>query len=207
MDFPDGGVVEVLAFLLPGFVAAAVYYALTPAPRPIPFERVVQALIFTMVIQASLFSVEAAFVFFGTIIPPIGPWNAEVRITWSIVIAGALGLLLAWTTNRDRIHVLLRKLGVTDQTSFSSEWYGALCRNQGYVVLHLKGNRRLYGWPEEWPSVADQGHFVMARAEWLIDRERVELTGVDRIVIRADEVEMVELMSVKTDSISGGENG
>jgi hypothetical protein len=89
---------------------------------------------------------------------------------------------------------LLRKFGITHQTSFSSEWYGALSQNAGFVVLHLKGERRLYGWPEEWPSTPDKGHFVVAQAEWLDDGKRIELTGVHRILVRADDVEMVELM-------------
>ena len=48
MDIPDQSVITVLTYLLPGFITAALVYSLTPSPRPIPFERVVQALIFTM---------------------------------------------------------------------------------------------------------------------------------------------------------------
>ena len=44
--------IEVLNFLVPGFVAAGVYYGLTAAPKPNTFERVIQALIFTVVIPA-----------------------------------------------------------------------------------------------------------------------------------------------------------
>lgn len=90
----------------------------------------------------------------------------------------------------------MRAFGITCQTSFSSEWYGTFSRNEGYVVLHLTGQRRLYGWAEEWPNRPDQGHFVMARAEWLEDGKRTELIGVHRILIRAEDVEMVEMMEI-----------
>ena len=43
--------VAVLTFLLPGFVAAAVFYSLTSHPRPNNFGSVVQALMFTIVVQ------------------------------------------------------------------------------------------------------------------------------------------------------------
>ena len=44
--------IEVLNFLVPGFVAAAVYFGLTSAPKPNTFERLIQALIFTIIVQA-----------------------------------------------------------------------------------------------------------------------------------------------------------
>ena len=43
--------IDVLNFLVPGFVAAGVYYGLTVAPKSNTFERVIQALIFTVVIE------------------------------------------------------------------------------------------------------------------------------------------------------------
>ena len=44
--------IEILNFLVPGFIAAAVYYGLTSAGKPNTFERLIQALIFTIIINA-----------------------------------------------------------------------------------------------------------------------------------------------------------
>ena len=49
MNWASGEIVGVLSFLLPGFVAAAIFYSLTSYPKPSPFDRVVQALIFTVI--------------------------------------------------------------------------------------------------------------------------------------------------------------
>lgn len=198
MDVPGEAVIAILTYLLPGFITAALVYVLTPEPRPIPFERVVQALIFTMLVQVSVAGVEPGLLWIGLHWLSVGAWTEQVRLAWSIVLAGFLGLFIAWAANTDRIHGLLRVVGLTCQTSFSSEWYGAFSRNKGYVVLHLTGQRRLYGWPEEWPSTPGRGHFVMAQAEWLDEGKRTELAGVDRILIRAEDVEMVELMKIVT---------
>ena len=51
MNWASGEVVGVLTFLLPGFVAAAVFYSLTSHPKPDAFDRVVQALIFLITYQ------------------------------------------------------------------------------------------------------------------------------------------------------------
>src|SRR5690606_21073611 len=128
--------------------------------KPIPFERVVQALIFTMVIQVLVIGVAAFVLWLGETVRPIGLWTDNVRLTWSVFLAIGLGLLMASMTNTDRLHQLLRALGITNQTSYPSEWYAAFRQSQGFVVLHLTGERRLYGWPEEWPSTPNVGHFA-----------------------------------------------
>jgi hypothetical protein len=181
MDFPSQAVIAVLTYLLPGFITAALVYSLTPSPRPIPFERLVQAPIFTMIVQVGVVGTRLALLSVGSRGVFLGAWTEDVRLAWSVILAAVLGVLLAWAANTDKIHGLLRMLGITCQTSFSSEWYGAFSRNKGYVVLHLTGQRRLYGWPVEWPSTPGQGHFVMAQAEWLHDDSRIALTGVQRI--------------------------
>lgn len=58
MNWMSGNVVGVLVFLLPGFVAAAVFYSLTSHPKPGAFDRVIQALIFTVVGQSLVVLVE-----------------------------------------------------------------------------------------------------------------------------------------------------
>ena len=200
MDIPGQTVIDVLRFLLPGFITAAFLYSLTPAPRPIPFERIVQALIFTMVVQAGVMGVQSSLVEMGTRIGAVGEWTTEVGLAWSISLAIVLAIVLAWMDNTDKLHALLRAFGITHQTSFSSEWFGALSQTRGYIVLHLAGERRLYGFAEEWPNTPDSGHFVMAEAEWLADGERIALGGVDRVLIRATDVELIELMEVTATS-------
>jgi hypothetical protein len=197
MDIPGKTIIDVLTYLLPGFITAAIVHNLTPAPRPIPFERVVLALIFTVVGQVVVLTIrESSFLVGETTKVLIGNWTEETHLTWSVVIAVLSGLVVAHVANTDWLHSRLRNLGITRQTSYSSEWYGALSQHRGYIVLHLVGQRRLFGWPEEWPSSPDQGHFVMRLSEWLDDGKSIPLTGVDKILIKASEVEMVELMSL-----------
>jgi hypothetical protein len=118
-----------------------------------------------------------------------------------------LGHVVVWAANTDRVHLALRKAGITCQTSFATEWYGALSKNDGYVVLHLKGDRRLYGWAEEWPSAPEKGHFVISQGEWLSEKGAIALEGVRGILIRAEDVEMVEMMRKVANPSEEGNNG
>ena len=95
MSWTSNEVVAVLTFLLPGFVAAAVFYSLTSHPKPSNFERVVQALIFTIVVEAvarSFFLVSGTFW-----TKPL--WTEDWAIVFSVLIAVAVALISVYVSN------------------------------------------------------------------------------------------------------------
>ena len=191
MGWASSEAVSVLTFLLPGFVAAAVFHSLTSYPKPKEFDRVVQALIFTIIAQAIVQGIQGM----ARLVKSEISWIAEFEILVSVCIAVAVAIVVVYLSNHDTLHGLLRRLGVTKETAYPSEWYSTFYRNSDcYVILHLQGQRRLYGWPEEWPSLPDQGHFRIAEGEWLVEDKRILAEGVVAIVIPAKEVEMVEFI-------------
>ena len=196
MNWASGEVVGVLTFLLPGFVAAAVFYSLTSHPKPDAFDRVVQALIFT-VIGNAITTVFVSWVKSSKMKMPGGSSLGSLSCqSWSQLRSP---LLAAYVSNTDSIHGFLRRLGVTKETSYPSGWYSAFSQHGDcYVVLHLKGQRRLYGWPEEWPRHPEEGHFRISEGEWLVDDKRIPAEGVAAILIPGSEVEMVEFLSGTT---------
>jgi len=195
MDWVSSEFVSVIYYLLPGFVAAWVFYGLTAHPKASPFERVLQALIFTVIVQAFVAVVRWILCVVGKVVC-FGSWSPECTLVWSVVLAVAIGFVFAWLANTDCCHKLLRKWKITSRTSFPSEWFSAFHREKRWVILNLSGGRRLYGWPEEWPDYSDSGHFVIDQPEWLLDdEERVPLyRTVGKIVVPAADVEMIELL-------------
>ncbi len=184
--------------LLPGFMAAGVFYTLTSHSKTSEFERLIQALIFTSILKIMTLALRVTFLGLGRIVA-VSPWTTDVELVWSIVFSVPLGLTFAWLANTDRFHNFARKKGLSSRTSYPSEWYGAFIRQKRWVVLHLADGRRLYGWPEEWPDQPDKGHFVVDQPQWLLDSgERAPLHKVERILIPAVDVKMVEF--VKEDS-------
>lgn len=194
MNWADSKLIDVFLYLLPGFVAAGVFYSLTAHRKTSPFERVIQALIFTIVIQATMIVIRECLYLLGYIVS-FGIWTADAALVLSVVMAGVFGVLLSRSINRDSIHGYLRRKGLTSRTSYPSEWYSAFTLETRWVILHLKGGRRLYGWPQEWPDHPDVGHFVIDQPEWLLDdNKRMPLVNVSTILVSADEVEMVEFL-------------
>ena len=186
MDLISTQLGQLLMFLLPGFIAAWVFHGLTPYPKPPQFERLVHAFILTAIVNA--------LVWLGN------RWWTLPQDQTSVLASGVgagllLGVLLAAAANHDLLHAALRRLRITRQNSLPSEWYSAFARHNSYIVLHLSGERRLYGWPEEWPSSPEKGHFHMAEAEWLLtDGTSTPLTGVETVVVPVAQVEMLEFM-------------
>lgn len=183
-------VISLLQYLLPGFLAAWIFYGLTSYAKPSNFERVIQALIFTLFIQAFVFVVGGFF--------PGHDWVGELLPFLAAVVLGTVFTVLA---NNDWAHKAFRKIRITEKTSYQSNWSQSF---EGYdptwVVLHFQDGRRLIGWPEIWPTKPDSGHFLLKQAAWIRgdsgrDADIIELEGVRGILVDASRVHMVEFIS------------
>lgn len=208
MGIVTGELIDLFGFLLPGFITSFLFYALTSFPKKSEFEAVVIALIYTIVIKILVKVPEFICLGIGTFFV-FGAWTRLSETAFSIIIALGIGLLWSYLYNNDIIHKHLRKKNITQQSSYPSEWYGTFSKTKTYIILHLKDRRRILGWPMQWPNYADKGHFVLEDADWLDVDENgstkpIPLTSVDKIMIDANNVDMVEF--VKDDEVSGDKN-
>ena len=209
-------IIAVIQKLLPGFVAAWVFYGLTIYVKPSPFERVIQAFIFMALLQPLQAGARYLMCLIGEHAFSLGPWDETAESAWAVGLAVGLGLVFARWANNNSIHSRLfewdwydkslrKAWGLkwlprwrwTSRTSHPSEWYSALNSRERYVILHLKGDkpRRIYGWPREWPNDPSNGHFLLNQAKWLLDDGgEAILHNVDVMLIAASDVEMVEII-------------
>ena len=54
MNLTSNEIITILLFLLPGFVTAAIFFSYTSHLKPSPFERVIQALVFSIINHAAV---------------------------------------------------------------------------------------------------------------------------------------------------------
>jgi hypothetical protein len=180
-------------------------YGLTPFQKPSEFERVVQALVFTLIIQMPATAAGGVLLWLGKWIA-LGKWTKKSELSTATIVAVVLGLLFSYLANCDRCHKLARRLGITRETSYPSEWFGVLTKNVTYVVLHLKDERRVYGWPLEWPSSPQAGHFQLQEVSWLNGEVEIPLESVDSILINVKDVKWIEFLK-KTWEVQNVEEG
>jgi len=183
-----------LYFLLPGLLAAWVFYGLTSHAKPSQFERVIQALIFTFLVQAILpvfrWLLEAIGIHFA-----LRPWDSNSETLASAFLALLLGASLAYLTNKDSFHKWIREKGFTTRASHPSEWHGVLSERQNHVVLHLADERRLSGYPKVWPSEPEKGHFFIVQPAWLSETgEQHLLRGIEGLLVNTKDVKWVEFI-------------
>ncbi|OMQ41150.1 MULTISPECIES: DUF6338 family protein [Pseudomonas] len=185
-------VIPLLQYLIPGFLAAWIFYSLTAFKRPDTFGQIVQALIFIFVIQSLVVGLGALMMVTGERFFSVGSWDKSSETLWSAVIAVLLGFVSCHVARSDKLHSLLRQLKITTQTSYPGEWYSAFSSRPRFVVLHLLDDKRLYGWPVEWPSAPTRGQFVIENPSWLDSEGEESQIGAEIIVIDASNVQWVE---------------
>ncbi|MBJ7268055.1 DUF6338 family protein [Idiomarina abyssalis] len=197
-------IISLLRYLLPGFLAAWIFYGFTSYPKPSQFERVVQALIFTLIVQTFVYCAKATFTWAGNYFV-WGKWSIHSELITSIVVASIMGFVFAYFANTDKFHSLARRIGITRETSFPSEWFGVFSKNITYVILHLNDERRIYGWPIEWPSEPGKGHFSLQQVSWLDEKGETPISGVDSVLIKSEDVKWVEFMDKTWEDTNGKE--
>jgi hypothetical protein len=186
-------VVTLLQYLMPGFLVAWVFYGLTSHPIPSQFERVVQALIFTLVVRVFV-SLERSLLEWIGSWWALGHWGSDADLFASLLTALGLGLVVVMAINGDSVHRLARRAGISTRSAYSSEWAGAFSENVTYVVLHLNDERRLYGWPKVWPSKPDEGHFYIMRPSWIVEEKDLHVQGAEGLLINVRDVKWVEFV-------------
>lgn len=195
MDKLSTEVLQLLVGLLPGFVAAEIFHAFTPhEAKKEQWARILQALIFTGIIKAIVIVQRGLFLWIGKWLA-LGTWTDGSATVLSYLSALVFGCVAAIVINRDLLHGFARLLKFTKETAAPSEWCYAFDRHEWYVVLHLKGGQRLYGWPEQWPNKSDCGHFSITQPAWCRPdgSEKWQLPQLRRILVPAADVGMVEM--------------
>lgn len=188
-------VIALLGFLMPGFVAAWVFYALTNYQKPSQFERVAQALVFTVVIRAIVYLEEVVALFLGNFFRKLGTWTVEVELLASVATALFIGVSFSWASNSDWIHSKFRKWNITKRSAEPSEWCGVLSAYQRYVVLVLADERRVMGWPKVFPSSPESGHFFLMDASWLAaDGGEQRMEAEEGVLVNIKDVKFVHIL-------------
>jgi hypothetical protein len=185
--------VAVLQYLAPGFIAAGIFYATTTHSKPTQFERVVQALILTVVVRSAVAVERWLAIATGSVIT-FGTWTDESTLVASIISAAIIGLAVSAATNRDTAYAWLRRIGATQRTSHPSEWVAVFYNDPRFVILNLKDGSRINGWPSIWPASAEKGHFYLTRSAWLSPEAKESTTEHEGILINVADVRQIEFV-------------
>jgi hypothetical protein len=102
-------VIPLLQYLIPGFLSAWIFYSLTAFKRPDTFGQIVQALIFTFVIQGAVLGIGAICLWVGSKGFSVGKWDARAEALWAFIVSVCLAGLFCYLASNGVLHVWLRK--------------------------------------------------------------------------------------------------
>lgn len=173
----------VLLSLLPGLVTVEIIRALTVRAKQEPLERIIQALLFTLLDHTSWAIVTA-------ILTVSDRWN----LVGLFLLAIVWGLFFTYCINSGKVYNLLRRINLTKQTPRPSVWYETFYDKEEYAVFHLKDGHRVFGWPLLYPNDPAEGHFLLTDAEWLDDESKDKQRPRLSILLDASEVRFVEFI-------------
>lgn len=189
----DINFIKAIFQLLPGFVAAEIIYIFTSYLKPPPFERIIQALVLTVIVRG--------FVFLTICLScndnQVFPETTEFII--SVLYSVVLGVIISICINNDfpnRVLRLIPRIILTNKTLHPSEWFSFFSTSDSkFVTLHLEGERRIVGFILQYPDNPNEGHFILLHPGWVDDtNNKIDyLDPGDKILISVKEVVRVEM--------------
>lgn len=187
-----------IKLLLPGFLAAWIYHAFSPFKPQSQFDRVINALILTFLIQLGIGLIEKLALTLGGFYS-LGEWSDDVELAWTALCSVIIGLTFSYFSHNDAFHDVLRKLKLSSKTSYPSEWYGLaleeLTKPDAWILLQLDDGNRVAGWAERWPTETKAGQFVLAWPYLMQDTKAARMENVNVIVIEASNVKWIEILN------------
>lgn len=181
-------VISLLQYLLPGFLVAWVVYGLTSHVKPGQFERLIQALIYSLVVDSATNLI--AFIANKTSVLNI---NKELELFISLSTALLIGLFISFLLNKDYLHTALRKTRFSKRISHPSNFHFAFSEDPTYIVLHLHDGRRIIGWPLLWPSMEKDDYFRLTKCFWQ-NPDGTEIATNHDMLICGNDVRWIELI-------------
>lgn len=199
----------IVLFLLPGFVSVGVLEILCVRKPKGVFERVVEALIFTMLNLAFFLVARALLELFPSI-----KFDHEQFLTAgniSLMAGCALGIGVAFAAEINHewlLGVLNNKLHLTRKTAKPSTWNETWTHAQKFVVVHLDDGRRIYGWPTFYSDSPEERALFLEDASWLNDDNKLinEANPISVLLDKHSGIKLVEFVEPDAAHPNGEKN-
>jgi hypothetical protein len=138
----------ILLFLLPGFVSVGILEVLCVRKSKDVFERVIEALIFTMLNLACFLVLRSLLERLPRLQFAHDQFLTPGNISLMALCAFAIGIVVAAEINHEwLLGILNNRFHLTRKTAKPSTWNETWTHAQKFVVVHLDDGRRIYGWP------------------------------------------------------------
>jgi hypothetical protein len=169
---------NILLLLLPGFMSGQIFYSLFQVGNVSVPKRLLDALLFSFVIYM-LVSLFVSWEPLAYVKADSGQleyeFNKNNTIIWlSIAAIILVPIVVGFFYFSDSVHAILRKLNVTTKTSRTNTWNDAFLTQDRYVIVTLKDDRRIRGYPTMFSTDPEEGVLYLYNPAWVNDDKEKE---------------------------------
>lgn len=194
--------VNILIFLLPGFLALRIDRAIFYNRGEDRFQDLITALIYTFLIillYTLLVQQISCLTFPSLTIGQGEKWTVIVNEPYGLLIialfAVILGSSFGYAKNKDFPLVFLRNLKITKRTYYSSFWYEIMNSREDWVVVTLKNGDGLVGYPKQFNVDYEHGPAILLIDSYWIKRDGIEVDDSSEhrtLLIHFDDIKIIE---------------
>lgn len=185
---------QIFIFLIPGFMAASILDMMVPKKETKELGRVVEALIFSMII----YTIYASIFKSG----PVAINKSDGLIVYSfnasaLICLFGISLIMPIVFSYFIVHdwhmTLLRKMRATSRTARNCVWHDAFSKFKKHIIINFKNGRRIYGWPEYYSDDSKDGFIFLSNAAWINEKGEFDNLDLEGILITPEQkIESIE---------------
>lgn len=194
---------QVLTYLVPGFVASMILDALVVRQKRNDLAKVIEALAFTLVIFAITAIAGKSPIDISISGDKIIYQYEPSGYIWLLLVTVGLPIVLSYLITHDLHMGLARALRMSKKTSRATVWVDVFYDLNDYITINFKDERRLVGWPRYFSHDPESQYIFLEDASWIVlekngDGEEIEvyqdIKGQGILVTANMEIESIEVM-------------
>lgn len=173
--------IQILIFLIPGFISAKILNSLIVTKEKKEFEKIVEALIFSMIIYTIYSFISGK--------SPISLNQIEESITYSFdsmsflwlgLFSISIPMVCGFFVTNDWHMKFARKILITRNTARSYVWFDVFYDMKKSIIINFENGRRIYGWPKYYSNNPDKPYIFLCQPAWIeYDKEKRENKFID----------------------------
>jgi len=195
---------NILFFLIPGLFSSLIIDTIVVRKELTNISRIIEALIFTFLIYVIL-NLITNIELFATLKLIDGEislkfTNDKIFLLSLIILTLVLPILIGKVLHSDLHMSILRTLKITDKTSRDTTWQDVFIEQKRNIVIHLKDERRIVGWPMYYSNLPENGFVYLWNPSWIDFENKYIECNTHGILIKSDDIYFVEFLHEQIES-------
>ncbi len=185
---------------MPGFLASRIVNAIAVRRAKSHLGEVIDALIFSFLIYATLYAVGCGVVVMSESANGSFPQVDSEHVWYALVLAVLFALAYGGSINHDLHMRVLRLMKIAVGTARVNPWIDVFTEQEGGVVINYTDGRRLTGWPAFFSDDPKEGLIYLRSPAWVDDSGgyvRIEVDGI--LIVDRGKIDSITFLR--------GENG